>query len=273
MKHKSANSPFRPVSYIDAHIHLADPAYAGKVDKVIRDAVQHNVSRMLSNATDYQSSLETIRLAREFPDRVLAAVGVHPSTVLQSDNLHLDKFGKMIDENSKSITAIGEIGLDGKYTQDERIKAKQMDIFRFFLALAEEKQLPVIVHSRLAVSETLETLAGFHIRRILLHWYDGPTENLETIKERGYLISIGPALLYSHRILGIAKMAEPSMILSETDGPVQYRGPFEGTPTLPSFVVEVVQRLAGVKGLSSDIMRTTIFSNFQLLANPSNQER
>ena len=267
MKHKSANSHFRTVGYIDAHIHLADPRYGGKLEEVIQDAAQHNVSQMLSNATDYQSSLETIRLAKEFPNRVLAAVGVHPFTVIESDNLHLDKFGRMIDENSRSITAIGEIGLDGKYTQDEHIRAKQTETFRFFLALAEEKHLPVIVHSRLAVSETLEALRDFHIPRILLHWYDGPTENLETIKKRGYFISIGPALLYSRRILDIAKMAEPSKILSETDGPVRYRDLFGGNITLPSFVVEIVQRLAALKGVSSDTMRARIFSNFQLLTN------
>ena len=122
-KRNSATSPLNTLTYIDAHLHLADPGYAGKVAEVVEDAGQHNVSQMLSNATDYQSSLETIRLAKLFPGRVLAAVGVHPFTVTKSNDLDLDKFGKTIDDSASWITALGEIGLDGKYTQDEGIKA------------------------------------------------------------------------------------------------------------------------------------------------------
>jgi TatD DNase family protein len=223
---------------------------------------------MLSNAVDYESSLETIRLAIQFPGCVLAAVGVHPFTATKSSALDLGKFGGTIDDNAGWIKAIGEIGLDGKYTQDEHIKAKQKEVFRFFLGLAEERKLPVVVHSRGAVPETLSCLADFRIPRVLLHWYDGPIEALKTIKERGYLISIGPALLYSRRIQQIASMADPSMILSETDGPVLYRGLFEGQVTLPSHVVDVVRKLADVKGVSSDTMRSRILSSFQLLTNP-----
>jgi len=262
-KHKSATPMFRIVSYVDAHVHLADPGYAGKADEVIEYSARHNVSQMLSNAVDYQSSLETIQLARSYPDRVLAAVGVHPSAALESDDLHLDKFGKMMEENSESISAVGEIGLDGKYTRNERIKAKQKEVFRFFLGLAQEKVLPVVVHSRQAVSETLESLADFHLPSVLLHWYDGPIESLSILKGRGYMISIGPALFYSRKIAEIARAVDANLILTETDGPVTYRGLFGNELTKPWFVVEVVRKLAETREADSDGLRSTIFSNFQ----------
>ena len=262
-KHKSATSPLKTVNYIDAHIHLADPGYTGKVSEVVQGAGQHNVAQMLSNATDYQSSLDTINLARAFPGRVLAAVGVHPFTVLQSDNLHLEEFRRMIEENSRWITAIGEIGLDGKYTQDERIKARQRETFRFFLSLAEEKSLPVVVHSRQAIPETIDSLANFHLPSVLLHWYDGPTENLSLLKDQRYMISIGPALLYSRKIAEIARAIGSNLILTETDGPVTYRGLFGNELTKPWFVSEVVKKLAEVRGTSCDVMSSTVFSNFR----------
>ena len=262
-KHKPENPPPKAANYIDAHIHLADPGYAGKVDEVVQDATQHNVSQILSNATDYQSSLDTINLAKKFPQQVLAAVGVHPSTVVGSENLHLEEFGKMIDVNREWVTAIGEIGLDGKYTQDEQIKAKEREVFRFFLGLAEERSLPVAVHSRQAISETLDSLRDFRLPGVLLHWYDGPTENLSHFKDRGYMISIGPALLYSRRIAEIARTIEANLILTETDGPVNYRGIFANELTKPRFVVEVVRKLVEVRGSTDGVMRSTIFSNFQ----------
>jgi len=261
--HKSENPPSEAANYIDAHIHLADPGYAGTVDEVVEDATRHNVVQILSNATDYQSSLDTINLAKKFPQRVLAAVGVHPSTVVGSENLHLEEFPKMIDANREWIAAIGEIGLDGKYTQDEQIKAKEKDVFRFFLSLAEERNLRVVVHSRQAISETLDSLRDYRLPGVLLHWYDGPTENLAHFKDRGYMISIGPALMYSRRIAEIARTIEASLILTETDGPVNYRGIFGNEPTKPWFVVEVVRKLMEVRGATEDNMRSTVFSNFQ----------
>ena len=255
------------VNYIDAHVHLADQGYAGIADEIIQDSSQHNVSQMLSNATDYQSSLNTIDLAKKFPQRVLAAVGVHPSAVIESEHLHLQEFRAMIDANRESISAIGEIGLDGKYKQDEQIKAKQREVFRFFLGLAEERRLPVVVHSRQAVSETLDNLADFHIPRVLLHWYDGPIEHLSVVKDRGYMISIGPALLYSRRIAEIARTVDDNMVLTETDGPVIYRSIFGNELTKPWFVAEVVRKLAEVRGATLNALSSTIFANFQRYLN------
>ena len=262
-KHNSANSLPKNGSYVDAHIHLADKGYAGKVKETVEDAARHNVVRMLSNATDYQSSLDTISLAKKFPQRVLAAVGVHPSTVVERGNLQLQEFAKMIDANRPWIAAIGEIGLDGKYTQDERTKAKEREVFRFFLRLAEEKNLPVVVHSRQAVSETINSLADFRLPSVLLHWYDGPIENLPRFNKQRYMISIGPALLYSRKITEIARAADADLILTETDGPVTYRGIFGNELTKPWFVAEVVWKLAEVRGTDSDAIESTVFSNFE----------
>jgi TatD DNase family protein len=259
----SATSILTALTYVDAHLHLADPGYADKVEEVVDDAAQHNVSRMLSNAVDHESSLATIRLAKQFPSRVLAAVGVHPFTVTRPGALNLDKFSRMIDDNSGWISAIGEIGLDGKYAQDERVRARQRETFRFFLGLAEEKNLPVVVHSRGAVTEALASLADFRLPHVLLHWYDGPIENLSVLREREYLISIGPAALYSRKIAKIARAVDPGLILSETDGPVKYRGLFGDRVARPSFVVEVVKKLAELRGMNPEDTQSTISSNFE----------
>jgi Tat protein secretion system quality control protein TatD with DNase activity len=155
-KHISVNSTNK-LTYADAHVHLADPDYAGKVDQLVEDAAEHNVSQMLSNATDHDSSLETIKLSKRFPAHILSAVGVHPFAAIQSQTLNLERFNEIIDRNAAYVAAIGEIGLDGKYTQDHSLKARQREAFRFFLTLAAEKNLPAIVHSRQAVQEVLDS--------------------------------------------------------------------------------------------------------------------
>ena len=253
------------MSYVDAHLHLADPGFAGRTEQAIDDATRSKVMRLLSNSVDYETSTQTIALSRRYFPRVLAAVGVHPSTVMRTKDLRLDEFLQLIEENAGYVAAIGEVGLDGKYTQDEQVRKRQLEVFRFFLGLAERRGLPVVVHSRMAVDEVLGSLQDFHLPKLLLHWYDGPLDKLEVIRERGYLISIGPAVFYSRAMSEVASNAALDMILSETDGPVKYRGPFEGRLTQPSFVVEVVRKVAEIKGLHTDQVREAVWNNFRKL--------
>jgi len=253
------------LSYVDAHIHLADPTYADRIESIIEDATKNKVTRLLSNAMDYDTSIRTIALAKRYRGSVLAAVGLHPWTVVNGPNFDLAEFERLIDGNREHVQAIGEIGLDGKYTQDNEKKSRQREVFEFFLAIAEKRRLPVVVHSRLAVDEVLDELSRFSPSRVLLHWYDGPVEKLGIIKDRGYLISLGPSVFYSKRITEIARKADVNMMLSETDGPVPHHGPFKGKPTQPSFVIDVVQHLAEVRSEKIDIIREAVWNNFQKL--------
>jgi TatD DNase family protein len=253
------------LSYIDAHTHLADPGYAGRIELLLEDARQNHVRCLLSNAVDYETSIETIGLARRNGNTVLAAVGVHPWTVTNRTDYSLDKFDKLLAENQDLVAAIGEVGLDGQYSQDQTKRRAQLEVFEFFLGLAQRRRLPVIVHSRLAVDEVLETLPSFNIPKVLLHWYSGPVEKLSLIRDLGYLISVGPSILYSKRTSEIARTVDLEMILSETDGPVSYHGPFEGRMTKPSFIIDVVQKLTKLKSKPLEDVRGTIQANFHKL--------
>lgn len=229
------------------------------------NAINNKVTRLLSNAMDYDTSIETVSLAKQYESTVLAAVGFHPWTIVSGRSFDLNKFEPLLDKNREHVRAIGEIGLDAKYTQDQEKRDRQKEVFQFFLGVAEKRRLPIVVHSRLAVDEVLDELSRFNPPKVLLHWYDGPAEKLELIKELGYLISIGPALLYSKRIAEIARKADLGMVLSETDGPVPHHGPFKGRMTQPSFVIDVVRNLAEIKSESVETVRDAIWTNFQEL--------
>jgi len=172
-------------------------------------------------------------------------------------------FEQLVEE--KNVRAIGEIGLDGQYPQDDAKREQQRAVFLFFLTLAERKGLPVMIHSRLAIDEILGILPSFRLVRVLLHWYSGPSENLPLIKDRGYLISVGPSILYSKRAAEIARQADHSIILTETDGPVSFYGPFKGKTTRPSFVIDVVNKLAEIKNKTVEEIRDSVWNNFHSL--------
>jgi TatD DNase family protein len=254
------------LSYVDAHLHLADPAYADKMESILEDAAQHGVTRLFSSAVDYETSVRTVSLANQHEKTILAAIGLHPWTVVSNPTFDLTKFERLIDENREHVKAIGEIGLDGRYTQDKQKRETQREVFRFFLSMAERRKLAVVVHSRFAVDEVLNELSRFSLPKVLLHWYDGPIENLRSFKERGYFISVGPALLYSRRIAQIARNSDLGVLLTETDGPVEHHGPFKGKMTRPSFVIDVVRELANLRSEEPQKVRDIVWNNFQLFA-------
>jgi TatD DNase family protein len=251
------------LSYVDAHLHLADSGYDGQVESVLEDARTNGVAYLLSNGMDYESSLNTLNLSEQY-DKVITAVGVHPWTATNANTpLRLNEFEGLIEEYRKQVKAIGEIGLDGQYSQDDAKKERQREIFRFFLSIAEQQRLPVVIHSRLAIDEILATLPSFKLVKVLLHWYSGSSEHLNVIKDRGYLISLGPSIFYSKRTAEVARQADISIILTETDGPVSFYGPFKGKSTRPSFVIDVVKKLSEMKNKSIEETRDTIWSNFR----------
>ncbi len=141
----------------------------------------------------------------------------------------------------------------------------QREVFRFFLGLVEKKQLPAVIHSRRAVDEVLEVLSSFHPPKVLLHWYTGPVNKLPLIEDNGYFITVGPSVAYSGRIVEIARKVNLNTILSETDGPVQYRGPYEGKTIKPSLVIDVVRKLAEIRSERAESVRYAVWCNFQRL--------
>jgi len=185
----------------------------------------------------------------------------------------LSAFEQLIEDNEKQVRAIGEIGLDGHYAQNDAKRQQQKEIFLFFLTLAERRKLPVVIHSRLAINEILGVLPSFRLVGVLLHWYSGPSDNLRLIKDRGYLISIGPSILYSKRVAEVAREADLSIILTETDGPVSYFGPFKDKPTRPSFVIPVVERLSEMKNKSVKLTREIIWNSFHSFISPGERIR
>ena len=250
------------MSYVDAHIHLADAGYEGKSDSILNDTTNRDVKFLLTNATDYNTSIETISISQKHKNRVFAAIGVHPWTVVQDQQQPLDKFEDLINIHKAHVAAIGEIGLDGQYSQDPDKKVNQLRVFKAFLELAERKRLPVVVHSRLAVDETLDILSSFNLTSVLMHWYSGSPEKLELLRDRGYFLSIGPSVAYTKRIVEIARRAHHSTILTETDGPVKYHGPFENRRTEPSLVIDVVRKLSEIRSEEAEAVRETVLQNF-----------
>jgi len=255
------------MQFADAHVHLTDPEYEGLLPHLIETAKKANVTALVSNAMDSETSRRTLALAREYSGLVYAAVGIHPWNTVSKNETDLETVSEIATRHRREIVAIGEIGLDRICAKEEEDFRIQSEIFRKMLNLAERTDLPVTVHSRGSIKEALEFVRTCRVKRVLFHWYSGSIKVLKEIISNGYRMTIGPSLLYSKHIQEIVKATPIECILTETDGPVSYRGPFQGKPTTPEFLPIVVEELAKIIGSKVEDLSGQLIRNFESFFN------
>ena len=252
---------------IDAHIHLSDAEYAKCTDELVADAKRANVVALVSNSMDFDTSINSLKLAEKYPKTVYPALGIHPWNVNVLKENELEETLKLISEQNqkKTITAIGEIGLDYKY---EAIWEKQLMVFDKMLHTAEKFGLPVIIHSRGTTAKIVDMLPSYNLKRVLLHWFSHPMSALYKAIEHGYFITEGPPVAYSNGIREVVKKTPLTNLLTETDGPVTYRKPpYKGQLTKPSFIHTVVEAVAEVKNMTVVDVAEQIARNFEAFFN------
>jgi TatD DNase family protein len=252
---------------VDAHIHLSDADYAGHTEELIENAKNCSVVALVSNSMDLETSIQSLKLAEEYPGLVFAALGVHPWNVNVLKENELAETLKLIsDQNQKgAVVAIGEIGLDAKY---DKIWDKQLMVFDKMLHLAESLALPVIIHSRGTTAKIVEMLPSYNVKRVLLHWFSYPLTALSQAISHGYYITEGPPATYSNGIREVIAQVPLTNLLTETDGPVKYyKQPFNGQQTKPSFIRMVVEAIAEIKKIRIDDVADQVAKNFETFFN------
>ncbi len=251
--------------FVDAHIHLADIEYA-KIDReIVDEARRSNVLALVANSIDLESSYRSLELAEKYPNYVFAALGIHPWNTKQ---LKPNEVKNTVDliirkaENRQSIVAVGEIGLDASYSGNGEPTEVQMQVFLEMLAVAERTSLPVIIHSRGSTSQIVSLLSSYKISKVLLHWFSQPQSLIPTIVDRGYYITEGLPVIFSGCIREIVKRIPLTQFITETDGPIRFRGPFKGKLTTPSYIPAVVEEVAELKDMEKSEVAEQIFRNF-----------
>lgn len=246
---------------IDAHIHLSDTEYKGHIEELIADAKKAGVVALVSNSMDLATCKNDIELAQKFPGLVYPALGIHPWNVNVLKENELEETIVFIQKQKSSVKAIGEIGLDGKY---ETIWEKQMMVFDKMLHLAEQLNLPVIIHSRGTTDKIVEMLPSYRVKRVLLHWFSYPMSALIKAIDNGYFITEGPPVTYSPGIREVVEKAPITNLLTETDGPVKYwKNPYNGQLTKPSFIQNVVEAVADIKKMQVQEVAEHVVRNFE----------
>jgi len=254
------------MKYVDAHIHLSDPEYNKKeVAQVIEEAKRSNVVALVSNSMNFETSALNIQLSKENTGFIYTALGIHPWSVTNLTPNELQRTLDLISQHGKdreNVVAVGEIGLDPQYAKRREIKDLQIGVFHEMLRCAERLSLPVVVHSRWSAPQIMNILSSYNLKGVLFHWFSSPVELLPSIIERGYYISEGPPTVFSSRTQDVVRRVPITNLLTETDGPVSYSGPFKDKLTTPAFVPLVVKAVAEIKEMKENNVAEQVLKNF-----------
>ncbi len=227
------------MNLIDSHCHLYSVSN-------VKDAILHardaGVTKVVVVSEDLQTMEQTLKLRDDFPEFVLPALGIHPVNVLYMSQDEWERALSFLKIHANEASCIGEIGLDYKHATTEKEKEKQREALRAQMEVAAENHLPINLHSRRALRQTMEEAIAFHKKTglpALLHWFAHSWKLLRRTNQEDIFVSVGPSILFSEEALNLAFAIDPQLILVETDTPV----PFKGKPSNPAWAAEVAEKL------------------------------
>ncbi len=231
---------------IDTHCHLYKEYY-DDIDSIIKLSKENNVMYYINNGCDAKSNIEVLESVEKYPS-VYGALGIHPEYV---ENYTLDDI-KFIEDNlsNPKIVAIGEIGLDYHYSKEN--KEKQIKLLELQLKLAEKYNMPVIIHSREATEDTINSLKKYKVKGVI-HSFSGSLETAKIYIKMGYLLGINGVVTFKNcNLKDVLKEIPIENIVLETDSPYLTPVPYRGKQNNPSHILDIAEVIAEVYFLSLD---------------------
>lgn len=237
---------------IDTHCHLYKEYYED-IDSIIKLSKENNVVYYINNGCDAKSNVEVLELVEKYSS-VYGALGIHPEYV---ENYTLDDI-KFIEDNlnNPKIVAIGEIGLDYHYSKEN--KAEQIKLLELQLELAEKYDMPVIIHSRDATEDTINTLKKYKVKGVI-HSFSGSLETAKIYIKMGYLLGINGVVTFKNcNLKDVLKEIPIENIVLETDSPYLTPVPFRGKQNNSSHILDIAKFISEIYDLTlDDVSRIT----------------
>lgn len=248
------------MNLLDAHAHYNDEKFEENRKKIIENVHNFGVNTIINAGYSLESSKKAIEIAKKY-DFMYATVGVSPNDVENLDNNYLNKIEEMARNNK--VVAIGEIGLD--YYWNKENKNIQQDVFIKQIELANKLNLPIVIHTRDAVMDTIDILKNKASCKNKGVFHCCPL-NIELIKEGlklGFYISFaGPCTYKSTKNAEeIIRMVPLDRILIETDSPYLSPEPLRGTRNDSRNVKLIAKKIADVKQLPLEEIAKITYQN------------
>jgi len=241
----------------DTHAHMDDAAFDEDRAQLLKDLPDRQIALLMNPGCSRESSYNAVKLANEY-DYIYAAVGSHPDVADEVNDEVLEEYRELCKRNDK-VKAIGEIGLD--YHYEDIPREIQKKAFCAQMALAQELDLPVIVHERDAHEDGMAIVKEFPGVKGVFHCYSGSAEMARQLVELGWYIGFTGVLTFKNarKAVEVASSIPPERIVLETDCPYMAPDPFRGKRNDPGKLYRMAEKLAEIRGLSvEEIHRITV---------------
>lgn len=246
--------------YFDTHAHYDDEKFDEDRDAVLSDMASHNVGLIVNPGCTVASSKAAIALAERYPF-VYAAAGIHPENCAGAGEADFEEIRKLTDH--PKVVAVGEIGLDYYWEKTQEGRAFQKKVLYRQLALAEEVNLPVIIHDRDAHQDCMNAVRDFPNVHGVFHCYGGSLEDAKVLIRKGWMLSFGGSSTFKNarRAPEVIAAIPLEYIMLETDSPylapVPHRGERNDSRNLPL----IAEKIAQIKGISVEEVEKTTEAN------------
>ena len=248
---------------IDSHCHLTYEPISNTLKETIDRANKDGIKYMLTISTEDKSFEQILKIVNSHKS-VYGTYGIHPHEAKLHQHIQRVDIINKVNQNKK-IIGIGETGLDFYYNHSD--KKDQINSFEEHISAAQEKNLPLIVHTRSAEKETFEILKK-HLKKknfkILIHCFTGSRRFAFDLLDLGSYISASGVITFkkSQELANIFKDLPNEKILVETDAPYLAPVPLRGKPNEPSYIVHTVKFLSNLKNIPYKVFSERTSNNF-----------
>lgn len=250
---------------LDSHAHYNDEKFDDDRDTIIKEAYNSGITTIINAGYSLESSKKAIEIANQY-EFMYVTVGVSPNDIEDLKGNYIED----IEELAKShkVVAIGEIGLD--YYWNKENKEKQKEIFMEQIKLANKLELPIVIHTREAVMDTIDILKKIECKkRGVFHCCPLNRELVKEALKLGFYISFAGPVTFknSKNAEEIVNLVPIEKILIETDSPYLSPEPVRGRRNDSRNVKYIAQKIADIKGLTIEEVAKQMHKNIEKIFN------
>ena len=251
------------LEFFDSHAHLDDEKFNEDREEVIQKIKEAGITKFISAGYSLEGSKKAIELSNKY-EFIYATSGISPNDIPQTEQelwIMLQEIAKIAKENSK-VRAIGEIGLD--YYWNKENKDLQKKAFTEQINLANDLRLPIVIHTRDAVMDTIQILKENEvIKKGIFHCCPLNRELVKEALKLGFYISFAGPVTFknSKNAEEIVEMVPMNKILIETDSPYLSPEPLRGRRNDPRNVKYIAQKISEIKGITLQEVAKNTYNN------------
>ena len=254
---------------VDSHCHLNYIGLKERLPEILVGAKNNGLVRLQTISTQRQDWPELAKLAQEYPE-IFYSIGLHPLNLITEEKISLKELIYHIDHDKK-INSLGETGLDYYKGADDH-REEQQQSFRIHLEAAQERGLPVIIHTRDAEKDTYDILNSAMKKKLftgVLHSFTGSQKLAESALELGLHLSASGIITFksAEKLREIFAQVPLDRLLIETDSPFLAPVPYRGRVNEPAWVIEVAKVIATIKGITLEEVAMQTSKNYFKLFN------